>query len=105
MIKIAGKRASLADLTIKLNAINGVQDGLLFQDPRQESETSRLIALVVAPQLSSQQIIQALYKVIDPVFLPRPVINIERLPRNATGKIKQQDILNIYDQKVQHAAK
>jgi acyl-coenzyme A synthetase/AMP-(fatty) acid ligase len=105
MVKIAGKRASLADLTIKLNSIQGVQDGILFQDPRQASETSRLIALVVAPQLSSQHITQALYQDVDPVFLPRPIIKVEQLPRNETGKIKKQDILNIYYQKVHHASK
>ena len=105
MVKIAGKRASLADLTIKLNSIQGVQDGILFQDPRQESETSRLIALVVAPDLSSQHITQALYQNVDPVFLPRPVIKVEQLPRNETGKIKKQDILNIYFQQVHHASK
>ena len=27
---------------------------------------------------------------IDPAFLPRPLIMVERLPRNATGKLPQQ---------------
>jgi acyl-coenzyme A synthetase/AMP-(fatty) acid ligase len=27
---------------------------------------------------------------IDAVFLPRPLIMVERLPRNATGKLPQQ---------------
>ena len=86
MVKIAGKRASLADLSRYLLNIPGVDDGL-FLAPEESKENARLSALVVAPTLNDQQILQALAHCIDPVFLPRPVHRVERLPRNETGKL------------------
>jgi acyl-coenzyme A synthetase/AMP-(fatty) acid ligase len=90
LVNIAGKRSSLAYLNHQLNAIPGVIDGAFFV--REDTEASlagvaRLAALVVAPRLDAAQIIQALRARIDPVFLPRPLLLVEQLPRNATGKL------------------
>jgi acyl-coenzyme A synthetase/AMP-(fatty) acid ligase len=52
----------------------------------------RMSALVVAPTLTAEQVTQALRERIDPVFLPRPVLLVERLPRNATGKLSQPEL-------------
>lgn len=88
MVKIAGKRASLSDLTHHLMAIPGVEDGL-FLPPRDDNANRRLTALVVAPTLTRQQLLQSLAHSIDAVFLPRPLYLVTKLPRNATGKIPQ----------------
>ena len=48
---------------------------------------TRLAALAVAPRLDAANILQALRARIDPVFLPRPLLLVEQLPRNATGKL------------------
>jgi 3-hydroxymyristoyl/3-hydroxydecanoyl-(acyl carrier protein) dehydratase len=48
---------------------------------------SRLTAAVVAPSLSIAQLTEQLRQRIDPVFLPRPLLLVDRLPRNATGKL------------------
>jgi acyl-coenzyme A synthetase/AMP-(fatty) acid ligase len=90
LVNIAGKRSSLAYLNHQLNAIPGVIDGAFFV--RDDTEASlagvaRLAALVVAPRLDAACIIQALRARIDPVFLPRPLLLVEQLPRNATGKL------------------
>ena len=91
LVNIAGKRTSLAYLNHQLNAIPGVQDGV-FLLPREDSPDSvgRLTALVVAPGLTPAALIQALRERIDPVFLPRPLLFVEALPRNATGKLPSQ---------------
>jgi len=47
---------------------------------------------VVAPRLDAPAIIRALRLRIDPVFLPRPLLMVERLPRNATGKLPQHTL-------------
>jgi len=47
----------------------------------------RLIALVVAPELTAPALMQALRERIDPVFLPRPLLFVDTLPRNAAGKL------------------
>lgn len=90
-VNIAGKRTSLAYLNHQLNAVPGVQDGV-FLLPREEGPDSihRLTALVVAPDLTPAALTQALRARIDPIFLPRPLLFVEALPRNATGKLPSQ---------------
>lgn len=95
-INIAGKRTSLAYLNHQLNAIPGVLDGV-FLPPREEGTAGigrlgigRLGALVVAPGLAPAALTQALRTRIDPVFLPRPLLFVDALPRNATGKLPSQ---------------
>jgi len=95
LVNIAGKRSSLAYLNHQLNAIPGVADAAFFV--RDDSEASlagvtRLGALVVAPRLDAASILQALRQRIDPVFLPRPLLLVEQLPRNATGKLPQHTL-------------
>ena len=43
--------------------------------------------MVVAPSQAADKIIAALRGQIDPVFLPRRVVHVERMPRNAVGKL------------------
>ena len=89
MVKVAGKRISLAELSQRLLAIEGVEDAV-FIPPRHAGQIGRLMALVVAPGMATQQIRQLLAKVVDPVFLPRPLIKVQSLPRNAANKLPQQ---------------
>lgn len=98
LLEIAGKRASLTDLTRRLLAIDGVEDGVIFQldaeaDSPSERGVRRLAALVVAPSLSETQILDALRASIDPAFLPRPLRLVAALPRNATGKLPRDALL------------
>jgi len=92
MVNIAGKRSSFGYLNAQLNAIPGVLDGVFFLRDNATGSTgvARLGAVVVAPTLSTAALIEHLRRRIDPVFLPRPLIMVERLPRNATGKLPQQ---------------
>lgn len=90
LLEIAGKRASLGDLTRKLLAIPGVVDGAVFQaDGDGAGSVRRIAALVVAPGLDETAILEALRGSVDPVFLPRPLRCVASLPRNATGKLPQ----------------
>lgn len=94
MIKVAGNRASLSDLNLKLNSIPGIVDGVLVQ-PREDGEVSRLIAVVVAPTLSEDEILEALGKTVDRVFLPRSIYFVDRLPRVETGKLPRSALLDL----------
>jgi len=91
LVNIAGKRTSLACLNHQLNAIPGVQDGV-FLLPREDSadRIGRLSALVVAPGLTAAELTLALRERIDPIFLPRPLLFVDALPRNAAGKLPSQ---------------
>lgn len=91
LVNIAGKRSSLAYLNHQLNAIPGVVDGVFLLPEETGSEAiSRLTALVVAPDLTPAALNQALRERIDPIFLPRPLLFVDALPRNATGKLPHQ---------------
>ena len=94
LLEIAGKRASLGDLTRRLQAVAGVQDGVVFQlDPDPVTGLRRVAALAVAPGLDEAVILEALRDAIDPVFLPRPLRRVAALPRNATGKLPRAELL------------
>ena len=88
VVKLGGKRASLAALTRILTAIEGVEDGVFIAPGDLDAEpTARLLAFVVAPGREPGEILAALRREIDPIFLPRRVIPLPRLPRNEFGKL------------------
>jgi len=101
LVNVAGKRSSFGYLNSQLNAIPGVLDGAFFlRDGAAGNLTgiTRLAAAVVAPGLSAAALVENLRRRIDPVFLPRPLLMVDRLPRNATGKLPQQALQSLADQ-------
>jgi 3-hydroxymyristoyl/3-hydroxydecanoyl-(acyl carrier protein) dehydratase len=50
---------------------------------------------VVAPALSREALLQALRQRIDPVFLPRPLVFVDALPRNTTGKLPREALARL----------
>ena len=107
LLEIAGKRASLADLTKRLLAIDGVVDGVVFQLDAEPDAAGvrRIAALVVAPNLDEAQILDALRATVDPAFLPRPLRRVDALPRNATGKLPRAALLASLDLPFSHREK
>jgi acyl-coenzyme A synthetase/AMP-(fatty) acid ligase len=93
MVKVAGKRASLEALNRELQRIPGITDGTFFIPESAPRGSTRLSALVVAPALTARAITAALRQRIDPVFLPRPLLIVDALPRNATGKLPREGLL------------
>ncbi|MCS6293138.1 MAG: acyl-CoA synthetase [Nitrospira sp.] len=100
-INIAGHRVSLGDLNQKLLEIEGVQDGVFFLPDGGAALVTRLIACVVAPGKTVEEIQQALRRRIDPVFLPRPLLLVPRLPRNDTGKLPREALLKLAGQQAE----
>jgi acyl-coenzyme A synthetase/AMP-(fatty) acid ligase/3-hydroxymyristoyl/3-hydroxydecanoyl-(acyl carrier protein) dehydratase len=103
LINIAGKRTSLAYLNHQLMAIAGVDDGAFFMpdepdrvftahDAEATPPIKRLVALVVAPTLSPSALQRSLRERIDAAFMPRPLLFVDSLPRNGTGKLPR-DVL------------
>lgn len=91
-VNVAGHRVSLGDLNQKLLEIDGVQDGVFFLPEEGADLVTRLMAFVVAPGKTSEEIQRALRTHIDPVFLPRPLVCVPSLPRNATGKLPRESV-------------
>ena len=99
MLEIAGKRASLEDLTRRLLAVPGVRDGVVFQlDAGDAIGVRRIAALAVAPGLDPHVILASLRRAIDPLFLPRPLRLVDHLPRNETGKLPRATLLALIGQ-------
>lgn len=87
LIHVAGKRSSLAHLNFHLNRIPGVQDGAFWLPDDSPGDVTRPVAFVVAPELTAAQIIDALRQQLEPLFVPRRVLHVAALPREATGKL------------------
>ncbi len=88
LVNIAGKRHSLASLNHLLNSIPGVVDGVFYMpDEAGDAHIARLAACVVAPGMDAPHLLAALREHIDAVFLPRPLLFVDALPRNDTGKL------------------
>ena len=103
LINIAGKRTSLAYLNHQLGAVPGVVDGAFFlPDEEGPDGITRLTAFVVAPNLSARQLTVELRQRIDAIFLPRPLVLVDQLPRNSTGKLPRGDLQALYAAKVSH---
>ena len=91
LVKLAGRRASLAELNRILIGIEGVLDGqFVAPDDLDRRPTARLLVFVVAPERSADEIMADLRGQIDPPFLPRRVIRVDELPRNEVGKLTEQ---------------
>jgi acyl-coenzyme A synthetase/AMP-(fatty) acid ligase len=98
LVNIAGKRSSLSYLNHQLNTIPGVLDGAFFVREEEESSSTgvtRVAALVVAPSLDAAAVTEQLRRRIDAVFLPRPLLFVDSLPRNDTGKLPHEALLSL----------
>ncbi len=92
LVNVAGKRSSFGYLNAQLNAIPGVLDGAFFL---REECPGPPAWHASAPSWSPRarvwrELTEQLRLRIDPVFLPRPLLIVDELPRNATGKLPQQ---------------
>ncbi len=95
LVNIAGKRTSLAHLNYHLNSVPGVVDGVFIMPEETGDATTRLMAFAVAPGLSSETLLAALRERVDPIFLPRPLLLVEALPRNIVGKLPRDAIMRL----------
>lgn len=94
LVKIGGRRASLAGLNAILLGLPGVTDGaFVAPDDLGQRPGARLLAFAVAPERTPEDLLAELRTRIEPVFLPRRVILAGSLPRNATGKLPRAALL------------
>ncbi|MEY2653050.1 MAG: hypothetical protein RLZZ524_77, partial [Pseudomonadota bacterium] len=92
LINIAGKRSSLSHLNFHLNSIDGVRDGAVWLPPADEAAgveaVQRLTAFVVPEAgLTRETLLARLRERVDAAFLPRPIVFVDSLPRDPTGKL------------------
>jgi acyl-coenzyme A synthetase/AMP-(fatty) acid ligase len=96
MVKLGGKRASLAELNRVLAGVPGVEDGVFVApDDVESNPVARLTAYVVAPGRSAAEILDVLRGRIDPAFLPRRLALVTALPRDPLGKLPRQALAGL----------
>ncbi len=106
LVKLGGRRASLAGLSRILLDIDGVSDGIFVApDNLDHSSTARLVALMVSDVLSAADVLAALRTRMDPIFLPRPLLHVPALPRNVLGKLPRDALLPVLAQAPDMAAR
>ena len=87
LVKIAGRRASLAGLNLLLQDLPGLGDGVFYLPPT-GNPTERLCLIYAGPPLERAAARRWLRARLDPVFLPRDFIRLDRMPRGETGKLR-----------------
>ena len=107
LVNIAGKRTSLAYLNHQLGAVPGVIDGAFFLPDaapggEEVEAVTRLVAFVVAPTLDVRSLMAGLRPRLDAIFLPRPLVLVDALPRNSTGKLTRQALQALYTEQMGH---
>ncbi len=104
LVKVGGKRASLFALNLALTGIAGVDDGVVAFPPESGAASDethparRLADFFVSEKLGPRQVLAALRERVDPAFLPRPIHRVERLPRDANGKLTQAALAGLFAQ-------
>jgi acyl-coenzyme A synthetase/AMP-(fatty) acid ligase len=96
LVEVAGKRASLADITRRLCAVPGVEDAVAFQpDAAGSGVANRIAALVVSRTLSAPEIARHVASGLDAALVPRPLLLVERIPRDQVGKVSRAKLLQL----------
>jgi acyl-coenzyme A synthetase/AMP-(fatty) acid ligase len=93
IVNIAGKRSSLTALAAQLGGIAGVRDAVFVMADDTGPGQARLLAFAVAPGLTAPAVLAELRGRIDPAFVPRRLVLVQSLPRNALGKITRDTML------------
>ena len=92
LVKVAGKRQSLATLSGLLQGLSGVRDAA-FLAPAAQDAFGRLRAVVVLEHGEScDNVLDRLVEQIDPVFLPRPLLAVAAVPRSDAGKLRHAEL-------------
>lgn len=93
LVKIGGKRASLAGLTQQLMQLPSVQDGHISYC----SESEQLVAFVVTGS-RPREVRRAMADVCDLSFVPRKIHAVEAIPRSASGKVTAEGLAELQAQ-------
>ena len=71
-------------------------DEIVFFPP-QDRPIPRLVAIVTLKKdASKKQLANHFREYLDPAFIPRPIIQVEKLPREDNGKLPKKTLLSFY---------
>ena len=100
LIKIGGRRASLAGLNQLLDSLPGLDEGVFYcPSPAAADEadaSQRLVLIHTGAPLDKPAALAWLRARLDPAFVPRAFVQVATLPRSEAGKLRRQDLDAIY---------
>jgi acyl-coenzyme A synthetase/AMP-(fatty) acid ligase len=100
IVKVGGKRHSLAALDALLASVPGVIDGAYYfpdDDPdRAPARPAAFVVLQAGTPVSG--VLDRMRELVDEVFLPRPVFQVDALPRAETGKLGRAALDALYQE-------
>lgn len=97
LIKIAGRRASLASLNLLLQDLPGLDEGVFYL-PSCGDRVERLVVFHAGAPVDRSAALAWLRERLDPAFLPRAFIHVDALPRIGPGKIDRTKLDALYAQ-------
>lgn len=97
VVKIGGKRVSLAEIERRLLEVPGVEDAAAWVVEVGGARGSETVAMVVAPGLSPEHLRAELRRWLDPVVIPRRLRLVDALPREANGKLPRRRLLDAFE--------
>jgi acyl-coenzyme A synthetase/AMP-(fatty) acid ligase len=93
VVKVASKRVDLDEIQRVLVGLPGVVDAAVIAEPTASARGVSVYAAVVAPTWSPATLLAALRDHFDPAVLPRRIVCVAQLPREATGKLPRERLL------------
>lgn len=99
IVQIAGKRENLGALNAALLSMPEIADGLVLRQSLPEAD--RLAVVVVPREPDAGAALQSdvrkhLLRHVDQIFVPKRIHIIEEIPRNGTGKIRADALIELH---------
>jgi len=101
IVKIAGKRISLVNIEQNLMRCEQVLDATVIAVPAESEIRDWSVWAIIAVQdlekTSVQNIKKALRAYVEAVAIPRRIVKVTKLPRQANGKIPKKAVMDIFN--------
>lgn len=98
VVKIGGKRASLGEIEAHVRDLPGVSAVAALRRQVGGIRNEEIWLAVVAPELTSATLRNALRERLDPVFVPRKIRLVTALPREPGGKLRRDALHRLFEE-------
>lgn len=89
VVKLGGRRVSLPDMEACILRLEGVEDAALLVESTRDLHGNRLHLAVVDPRGDRARVLKHLVRYFERSTLPRRIVFLEALPREANGKLQR----------------
>jgi acyl-coenzyme A synthetase/AMP-(fatty) acid ligase len=104
ILKVGGTRVSLAEIEVRLRALEGVEDAAVIALPQDGPRGHEICAAIVAPGLTAADLRSGLLRWFDPIALPRRLRLVAALPREQNGKLQRASLVSLFGAAVEEQA-